>query len=78
MFSFPFGSIKKRDKLLKPQIKVIKRNREITATEPPEPGESKWVEPSAREITIVIKNWIAESRQSKRSQNSSRYSSLLR
>ena len=77
MFSFPFGSIKKRDKLLKSQIKVIKRNRETTATDPLEPGESKSVEPSAREITIVIKNWIAESRQSKRNPNRSRHSSLF-
>jgi hypothetical protein len=57
------------------QIKVIKRNRESIPTDRPAPGESKSVEQSAREITIVIKNWIAESRQSKRSQKE--FSSLF-
>jgi hypothetical protein len=60
---------------LKSQIKIIKRNREIIPSDHPAPGESKPVEPSAREITIVIKNWIAESRQSKRNQKE--FSSLF-
>ena len=68
MFAFPSRNHKKRDKQLKSQIKVIKRNREIIPTDRSAPCESKPVEPSAREITTVIKNWIAESRQSKRSQ----------
>jgi len=66
---------KKRDKLLKSQIKVIKRNREIILTARPAPSESKPVEPSAREISNVIKNWIAESR--KRKSNLKEFSSLF-
>ena len=57
------------------QIKLIKRNREIVPIDLPKPSESKSVEQSAREITIVIKNWIAESRQLKRSQK--QFSSLF-
>ena len=57
------------------QIKVIKRNRDIIPTDRPAPCESKPVEPSAREITIVIKNWIAEYRENKRSQK--QFSSLF-
>ena len=53
---------------MKPQIKVIKRNREIIPTDRPAPSESKPVEPSTREITIVIKNWIAEYKEHKRGQ----------
>jgi c-di-GMP-binding flagellar brake protein YcgR len=67
MFAFRLRSHKKRGKQLKSQIKVIKRNREIIPTDRPAPRESKSVEQNAREITIVIKNWIAESRQRKRS-----------
>ncbi len=44
-------------------------------TDRPAPCESKSVEQSAREITIVIKNWIAESRQRKDSQK--QFSSLF-
>jgi len=66
---------KKRDKQLKSQIRVIKRNREIIPTDRPAPRESKSVEQNAHEITIVIKNWIAESRQSKRNQKE--FSSLF-
>jgi len=75
MFAFPFRNHKKRDKQLKSQIKVIKQNREIIPTDRPAPCESKSVEQSAREIKIVIKNWIAESRQRKRSQK--QFSSLF-
>lgn len=56
---------------MKSQIKIIKRNREIIPTDRPAPCEAKSVEQSAREITIVIKNWIAESRQRKRNQEQS-------
>ncbi|MDX6530932.1 MAG: hypothetical protein QOH41_3222 [Blastocatellia bacterium] len=66
---------KKRDKQLKSQIKIIKRNREIIPIDRPAPCELKSVEPSAHEITIVIKNWIAESRERKRSQK--QFSSLF-
>jgi hypothetical protein len=76
MFAFPLrGNHKKRDKQLKSQIKVIKRNQEMIPNDRPAPSESKSVEQSAREITIVIKNWIAESRQSKRNQKE--FSSLF-
>jgi hypothetical protein len=76
MFAFPFREKhKKRDKQLKSQIKVIKRNREIIPTDDPAPFKSKSVEQSAREITNVIKNWIAESRQRKGSQK--QFSSLF-
>jgi hypothetical protein len=68
MFAFPFRNHKKRDKQLKSQIKIVKRNRETIPTDRPAPVEPKSVEQSAREIKIVIKNWIAESRQSKRNQ----------
>jgi hypothetical protein len=44
-------------------------------TDRPALRESKSVEQSAREITIVIKNWIAESRQHKGSQK--QFSSLF-
>jgi len=57
------------------EIKVIKRNRDIIPTERPAPCESKPDEQNAREITIVIKNWIAESRENKRSQK--QFSSLF-
>ncbi len=57
------------------QIKVIKRNRDIIPTDRPAPCESKPVEQTAREITIVIKNWIAEYRKNKRSQK--QFSSLF-
>jgi len=60
---------------LKSQIKVIKRNREIIPIDRPAPCESKPVEQSAREITIVIKNWIAEFKERKRSQK--QFSSLF-
>ena len=60
---------------MKSPIKVIKQNREIVPTDRPAPAESKPVEPSAREITIVIKNWIAEYRENKRSQK--QFSSLF-
>ena len=60
---------------MKSQIKVIKRNPEIIPTDRPAPCESKSVEQSAREITIVIKNWIAEYREHKRSQE--QFSSLF-
>ncbi len=75
MFAFPLRNHKKRDKQLKSQIKVIKRNREIIPTDRPAPCESKPVEQSAREITIVIKNWIAEFKERKRSQK--QFSSLF-
>jgi hypothetical protein len=57
------------------QIKIKKRNRDIVPTNRPAPGETKSVEASAREITTVIKNWIAESRERKRSQK--QFSSLF-
>ncbi len=75
MFAFPLRNHKKRDKQLKSQIKVIKRNREIIPTERPAPGESKSVEQSTREVTIVIKNWIAEFKERKSSQK--QFSSLF-
>ena len=61
--------------MLKSQIKIIKRNRAIIPTDRPAPCEPKQVEPSAREITIVIKNWIAEYKEHKRSQK--QFSSLF-
>jgi hypothetical protein len=75
MFPIPFRKHKKRDKQLISRIKVIKRSRKNIPNDRPVPGESKSVEPSAHEITIVVKNWIAESRQSKRSQK--QFSSLF-
>jgi len=75
MFAFHSEKRKKRDKQLKSQIKVIKQNREIVPADRPAPAESKSVEPSAREITTVIKNWIAEYREHKRSQK--QFSSLF-
>jgi hypothetical protein len=60
---------------LKSQIKIIKRNPEVIPTGRPAPAESKSVEPSAREVTIVIKNWIAEYKEHKRSQK--QFSSLF-
>ena len=72
---FHLGNHKKRDKQLKSQIKLIKRSREIVPTDRTAPSESKSVEPSAREITSVIKNWIADFKERKHSQK--QFSSLF-
>jgi hypothetical protein len=65
-----FDSAQKRSKQLKYQIKIVKRKPDLTGTDGQDEFETKPVEPSTREITIVIKKWIAELKERKSSHNS--------
>jgi len=51
---------------LKSQIKIVKRKPDLTGTDSQDEFETKPVEPSNREITIVVKQWITELRERKR------------
>jgi hypothetical protein len=51
---------------LKSQIKIVKRKPDPTFTDCPAEFAEKPVELSTREITIVVKKWIAELRERKR------------
>jgi hypothetical protein len=51
---------------LKYQIKIVKRKPDPTPTDSPAEFATKPVEQSTREITIVVKKWIAELRERKR------------
>jgi len=53
---------------LKSQIKIVKRNPDPTQTDSPAESATPPVEPSTREITIVVKKWIAELKERKSSQ----------
>ena len=51
---------------MKSQIKIVKRTANLTRTDRQDESETKPVEPSTREITIMVKKWIAELRERKR------------
>jgi hypothetical protein len=51
---------------LKSQIKIVKRNPHPIRTDHQADVGTKPVELSTREITIVVKKWIAELRERKR------------
>ena len=51
---------------MKSQIKIVKRNPDPSPTERPAESETRPVELSTREITIVVKKWISELRERKR------------
>ena len=51
---------------MKYQIKIVKRKPDPTPTDSPAEFATKPVELSTREITIVVKKWIAELRERKR------------
>jgi len=51
---------------VKSQIKIVKRNTDPTRADSQAEFGTKPVEQSTREITIVVKKWIAELRERKR------------
>ena len=51
---------------MKSQIKIVKRNPDPTPTDCQADSGTKPVEQSTREITIVVKKWVAELRERKR------------
>jgi hypothetical protein len=51
---------------LKSQIKIVKRKPDPTRADSQAEFDTKPVEQSTREITIVVKKWIAELRERKR------------
>ena len=51
---------------MKSQIKIVKRKPDLTRAGGQDEFETKPVEQSTREITIVVKKWIAELRERKR------------
>jgi hypothetical protein len=55
---------------LKSQIKIVKRKPDPIRADGEDELEIKPVEPSTREITIVVKKWIAELKERKSSHNS--------
>ena len=62
-FAFWFSA--ERNKQLKSQIKIVKRNLDPTPTDSQAESVTKSVEQSTREITIVVKKWIAELKERK-------------
>ena len=52
------------------QIKIVKRRGNTAPVDSQTEIESKPVEQSAREITIVVKKWVAELKERKSSHNS--------
>jgi len=65
-----FDTSAERNKQLKSQIKIVKSKPDPTRTVCQAESETKPVEPSTREITIVVKKWIAELKERKSSHNS--------
>jgi len=63
-FAFWFSA--ERNKQLKSQIKIVKHKPDLPRADSQAEFETKPVEPSTREITIVVKKWIAELRERKR------------
>jgi hypothetical protein len=51
---------------VKSQIKIVKHKQDPTPTDSQAESVTKSVEQSTREITIVVKKWIAELRERKR------------
>jgi len=66
--SYPsrFDSAQKRSKQLKSQVKIVKRKPDPTRADSQAEFGTKPIEQSTREITIVVKKWIAELRERKR------------
>jgi len=60
-----FDSAQKRSKQLQSQIKIVKRKPDPTPTDSQAESVTKAVEQSSREITIVVKKWIAELKERK-------------
>jgi len=60
-----FDSAQKRSKQVKSQIKIVKRIPDPTPTDSQAESVTKSVEQSSREITIVVKKWIAELKERK-------------
>ena len=56
---------------MKSQIKIVKRKPDPIRTVCQAESETKPVEPNTREITIVVKKWIAELKERKSSHNTS-------
>jgi len=50
---------------MKSQIKIVKRKPDPTPTDSQAESVTKSVEQSTREITIVVKKWIAELKERK-------------
>src|SRR5258708_30272696 len=61
-----FDSAQKRSKQLKSQIKIVKRKADPAREDSQTEFGRKPVEQCTREITIVVKKWIAELRERKR------------
>src|SRR5438876_5138058 len=74
---FAFDSAQKRNKQLQSQIKIVKRQRNTVPTDSQTEIESKPVGESTREITNVVKRWIAEFRERKGTHKQS-FTSLTR
>src|SRR5882724_7996713 len=72
-----FDSAQKRNKHLQSQIKIVKRQRNTVPTDSQTEIESKPVGESTREITNVVKRWIAEFRERKGTHKQS-FTSLTR
>ena len=50
---------------MKSQIKIVKRKPDPISTDPQAESVTKSVEQSTREMTIVVKKWIAELKERK-------------
>ena len=69
--------MRKRERQLQSQIKIVKRQRNTVPTDSQTEIESKPVGESTREITNVVKRWIAEFRERKGTHKQS-FTSLTR
>ena len=54
---------------MKTEIKIVKRKPDPTRADPQAELDAKPVEQRTREMTIVVKRWIAELKERKSSQN---------
>src|SRR6266576_3369764 len=61
-----FDSAQKRSKQVKSQIKIVKRKPDPTRADSQAEFGTNPVGQSTRDITIVVKKWIAELRERKR------------
>ena len=62
---FPSEFSAERNKQLKSQIKIVKRKPDPTPTDSQAESVTKSVEQSSREITSVVKKWVAELKERK-------------
>jgi hypothetical protein len=65
-FRMKIPKLRRREQL-KSQVKIVKRNQGAISIDRLAEAESKPVELSAREMTLVVKQWIAEFKERKRS-----------